>query len=140
MDMAVEVFCILKGIFLEDEVRDDPMFKRTTDVMSNYCFTLNDLTGFAKDYIKNDFDSLIYCSYKHGSSLNREFEKGVHRLKIEHDEYIRISKQIRNIYPENENLHRYMDSMDFTFAGQISFYATALRYGQNNYSINGQPI
>jgi hypothetical protein len=141
----IEHLSLIDGIALDEEIRKNYDFNRFRDAVAKTIAMTNDLLSVRKEIedIKDDNiqnGNIVLVKINNQNMLLPEaFAEANRLLNSEIREVIKYGKDLRDEFPENEGLHKYLLIAENGIDGHLRWYGSevCLRYGKIELTFSG---
>lgn len=130
---TIELYNIIRGIELRDEVRESPIFKYFYQQVAQHIFLVNDVFSLKKEIRLSEVDNFILLKQQK-YSLQESFEKVVALANETLERVKDASRALMKVFPESSVKH-FINSVHWLLDGQFYWYQRCDRYGAINYQL-----
>ena len=120
----------MKEIYLDRKIRKSMLFNRLKEAGNNAISIANDMLSLRKEINFNEVTNLVLVKVnRKGMKLDEAFKHVNIFLNDEIEDVAEIGHKLRNVFPNNVELDRYILSIENAIDGHLRWYPVCHRYG-----------
>lgn len=125
-----EFVALMNGINLQEDMRNNNMFKKLKETALNIISITNDIFSLKKEIKNNESGNFILVKVLQSKlPLDEAFRQANVFLNTEIKSFINLNNALRSAFPCDQQLHKYISSMANMIDGHLRWYEHCKRYG-----------